>query len=394
MKIANCVLTLNGADIIDDVLHNCASYYFELGIDIYYFDASEDDSTGKVIEKYRAQGYTNLYHLHMPNASSMDRTNKMMSGELFNRKYDYIWPHKNRSYLSEEGLRDLLQTMRLAPDVIVLAPTDELQQSEFAKYTDPVLLYRDVAGYMTSLNAVIYKSTIFDNYVTQEYYVGFNEFYSYVFNKMPTMEKVDAIVIYGNTSLVSNSSLGHPQYNVLDVWKEQWINVNEQLPECYDLYKAGVIKTVAKLPWIIGNMERTYELCQQGAIREDNLDQVRQNWEKVSDTPIEVVEMMARKEFDLYHSTSYMEEKREFYVLIGEIMEHLKKGTVCMSQIPIDEIHSILLYELRKSQKCGSDSRLIMGIIEDIYQMIKQENVTIEKYCWYLQIYLSIGMLL
>ena len=45
MKIASCVLTYNGADIIDDVLANCAEYYYEEGIDIYYFDASVDDST-------------------------------------------------------------------------------------------------------------------------------------------------------------------------------------------------------------------------------------------------------------------------------------------------------------------------------------------------------------
>ena len=202
MKIASCVLTYKGADIIDDVLANCVEYYYEEGIDIYYFDASVDDSTKQIIDKYRANGYTNLYHLHMPDASSLDRTTKMMSGELFNKKYDYIWPSKNRSYLSKEGIRDILQVIRMKPDVVVCMPDDN-DQTAIIQYTDPVQLYHDTAWIMTSLDTVLYKKdTIFDNYKTQEYYVGFNEFYSYVSNNMPCMKELNAIVASADVGLM------------------------------------------------------------------------------------------------------------------------------------------------------------------------------------------------
>ena len=394
MTVAGCVLTYNGAEIIDDVLSNCAPYYFELGVDVYYFDASEEDGTGKVIEKYRAQGYTNLYHLHMPNASSMERTNKMMSGELFNKKYDYIWPLKNRSFLSEEGLRDILMAMQLAPDVIVLAPQN-ITQKAFLKYTDPVLLYRDVSSFMTSLDTVIYNvDTIFDNYDTQEYYVGFNEFYSYVFNKMPHMEELNAVVINENISVLFNSSLGKSHYNVLDVWKEQWINVNDQLPECYNPYKDYVIKGLAKKPWLIGGMRRVYEFCQQGIIREDNMDDVRKDWERVSDVPIAIVEKIAKGEFEAFHDTSYIEDTRECNVLIGQIINYLKSGKMQISEIPVNQIYTIFKSEIQKEKKCGTDVRLIEGTIDDINDMFYKENITIEECCMYLQMYLSIGLLL
>lgn len=394
MKIASCVLTYNGADIIDDVLANCAKYYYEAGIDVYYFDASVDENTKYIIDKYRAKGYTNLYHLHMPNASSLDRTEKMMSGELFNGEYDYIWPTKNRSFLMKEGIEDIIQVVQRKPDVIVCMQADNVQ-TEMVQYEDPVQLYHNVAWIMTSLDTILYKKdTIFDNYKTQEYYVGFNEFYSYILNKMPHMKELHAIVVRGRNMAFVNSNLGKSHYNILDVWKNSWIDVNMQLPDCYNLYKNDTIKKVAKLPWLIGDIDRVYELCQDGIIREDNIEEVKNNWELVSDVPVENLEKMVMGEFDLYHDTSYIKDDREIIVLIGRIIEMVKTGQMQISQIPIDAICDIMLLELEKNRKKNPDFRFIRGTINDICQKITENSITVEECCMYLQICISLAILL
>lgn len=394
MKIASCVLTYNGADIIDDVLANCAEYYYEEGIDIYYFDASVDDSTKQIIDKYRANGYTNLYHLHMPDASSLDRTTKMMSGELFNKKYDYIWPSKNRSYLSKEGIRDILQVIRMKPDVVVCMPDDN-DQTAIIQYTDPVQLYHDTAWIMTSLDTVLYKKdTIFDNYKTQEYYVGFNEFYSYVLNKMPCMKELNAIVVCGRNMTFVNSELGKSHYNVFDVWKNHWINVNQQLPDCYDLYKNDTIKQVAQLPWLIGDIDRVYEFYRENLIREDNIEEVKNNWKMISDVPVEVLDKMVKGRFDLYHDTMYIKDEREIFVLLGRIIEMIKERQIQISQIPMDAIHNVMLSGIEEKIKINSDLRFVKGTINDIYQQMIRDDITMEECCMYLQMYISLGILL
>lgn len=393
-KIACCVLTFNGADIIRDVLQSCAGYYFEAGIDVYYFDASCDDSTKQVIEEYRKLGYTNLYHFHMPDASSLERTEKMMSGEWFAKDYDYIWPSKNRSFLSEAGIQSLLKAVEEEPDVIVCS-ADASPQVSVETYTDPVALYRDEAWIMTSLDTVLYRqSTVFDHAETQEIYVGFNEFYSYIFNRMPDMEHLKVSVLRGQDMDFINSKLGHSGYNVVKTWKDFWIAVNEQLPSCYDAYKGEVIKNTAKLPWLIGGLGRTYALVQQKLIRMDNLDEVRNNWEKVSDVPFELVEKMAAGGFDIYHDMTYLNSQDEFLKLIKGLVEYVRIGAMPVSDVPFDAVIDVLMNKAEQKNAGDFDYRIVQGTLSDIQKRCIRADMTIEECCMYLQMCFSFGLLL
>lgn len=393
MEIALCVLTYNGADIVDDVLTNCVNDYFNEGIDIYYFDSSMDNKTKDVVEKYIEQGYTNLYYINMPEESSIGRTKAIMSGEHFVKEYDYVWPTKNRSYLSVSGLKKVKEIMNLGPDVIVCMGLGN--NENIYEYNEPTELYRDFAWIMTSLDAVIYKTQrIFSDYDKAEYYIGFNEFYSYLFNRLPQISNMRALVIDNITLRFINSQLGKSKYNVIDVWKTQWVGVNEQLPACYDVYKAYVVKSTVRLPWLLGNITRVVELHEQNLIREDNLEEISVDWEKVSDVPFVVVEKIARNQFDIKHDTSYVATQNEFLQLLARSIQCIKNGEMEIEQLPIEHIKTCILEKVQKNENKMEDMRLLRGSIEDICNKMKNETMSLEEYCNYLQVILNFGILL
>ena len=190
-----------------------------------------------------------------------------------------------------------------------------------------------------------------------------------------------------------NSELGKSHYNVLDVWKNHWINVNQQLPDCYDLYKNDTIKQVAQLPWLIGDIDRVYEFYRENLIREDNIEEVKNNWKMISDVPVEVLDKMVKGRFDLYHDTMYIKDEREIFVLLGRIIEMIKERQIQISQIPMDAIHNVMLSGIEEKIKINSDLRFVKGTINDIYQQMIRDDITMEECCMYLQMYISLGIL-
>ena len=63
---------------------------------------------------------------------------------------------------------------------------------------------------------------------------------------------------------------------------------------------------MAQLPWLIGDIDRVYEFYRENLIREDNIEEVKNNWKMISDVPVEVLDKMVKGRFDLYHDTMYM----------------------------------------------------------------------------------------
>ena len=45
MHIALCIPTYENSKVVEDFLINCAPYYMECGIDIYFYDSSREDAT-------------------------------------------------------------------------------------------------------------------------------------------------------------------------------------------------------------------------------------------------------------------------------------------------------------------------------------------------------------
>jgi len=300
-RIALCVPTMGHAAVVRDVLDKCAGDYCRYGIDMYYYDSSEDDETLKVVESFKALGYNNLHYIKVASEFSYDQKIELIyNGYGLLKTYDYIWPAKDRSYCPTATLRKILTAIEDGNDFIMLGAG--FNNIEFGTYTDSVQFYYDWAWLATSLDVMLYRySTVLKQYNSEEFnkihnqeYMGPWRVYVFLFNKIAE-EGVSVKVLSGADIIIFNSDFGKSTWtkDTFKIWKDYWISANDDLPECYNRHKAAVIKEVASLPWILGDVERLTELHELGVLVPEALEGIERNWERVSDLPIEELRQIA-----------------------------------------------------------------------------------------------------
>ena len=388
-KIALCVFTYEHPETIDEVLENCIEYYYEYGIDIYYYDASKDLKTQEVIKKYREKGFDNIYHIHLP--ENDERAEMAFRGEFLKKEYDYIWPSKDRSFCSKDVLEKIIMTLEDEHDVVLIGCLLNREDQKIL-YDDPVQFYCDWAWIATSIDTVIYnKKTMLAGFKKWKITIPFNWFYTFLFQKLAEMPKTDICVLAGKNMqiLCSKKSASGWIPQVFEVWKDLWIEANDALPACYESYKAKVLKETASLPWILGGVRRLVELHEMGILVPQKLDAIKINWERVSDVPFDVVAAIAEDNFDAGHDMRLLKSNNEFTNLLAKVIRMLQEGKMKVEQIPLPDIMIKMLDELSKSGTEESNRYLCEGSLSDICEFIEAGNYTEQDVAKFLQICLN-----
>lgn len=299
-SIAMCMFTHNHPGTVAQVLEaTCLNYYLH-GIDVYWYDSSEGDETERIVRAWINKGYTNLYYVNVKGALLAGKWIAVSKGEGLVKRYDYIWPSKDRTIWPKETLDAVLEHITECPDIMYLEVRGNALEPEKNVYGDGVRLYQRHSLGLTSIDTSIYKyDSVFAD--TEEYQnardtsKGFAHFYL-ILKKLAEMEKPKCCILQGERITLydvktESSWADQPFY----VWKDCWINANERLPDCYAPYRDQVIKYVASQPWLIGGIERLKELKAAGALTVDNLDEIEKGWERVSDIPFEEVRRIAEE---------------------------------------------------------------------------------------------------
>ena len=312
-RVAIGVLTLNHPEVVEEVLSLMAPIYQtfgEFGLDVYYFDSSNNDETEKIVLKYRNEGCGNLYYRRMD--SEIEGEEKVFS--FFHNvdmadTYDYYWLVKDRVAFDLGSMLKVYQAMCMQKyDVIVLDGYGKGYGSEMPtrEYTDPTEFYRDFGWIIPSMDATIYRHTLLDvydwdesgSYRGDEYLHDFMH-YNIVFTGLAKLESPCAYVIHYDDMVIlsfasANTHSGWIKETFL-VWKKLWVEVNDNLPSIYDLYKDEVIRGKA-LPTNLLSEEGMRELKQLGALTSENVDFVLDGLERVTDVPKDVVKRIAFEE--------------------------------------------------------------------------------------------------
>lgn len=316
-------ITKNHATVVEDVLSTCLDAYYKYGIDIYYYDASDNDATMRVIEKFREAGYHNLYHV--PFDSDMipeKRIEQALCCEEIIENYDYIWISKDRSYVDAESIERILEVEKETPDLICLGLN--MRDGEQVNYTDVEMFYCDWAAFVTSWDATIISSATMTKNLDgfQMSYDGDFESFAYYYHVFYELSKIEnPKVITVSIHEIHNALNAQSTWTArtFDIWEDKWIRANDALPNVYQAQKNNVIKFVASMPQLLGDEIRLWELQELGVLNKNNIDHIADNWERVSDVPIEVVR-------DIACSSQY----KKVSVLIYVNQQSVKEVLRCM----------------------------------------------------------------
>lgn len=300
-SIAMCMFTHNHPNTVVQVLTaTCLNYYFH-GIDVYWYDSSEDDKTQRLVEAWISRGYTNLYYVSVRGLAVREKWVAISRGEGLAKRYDYIWPSKDRTIWPKETLDAVKEHIAEQADIMYLEVRGNASEPEKNMYRDGITLYQRHSLGLTSLDTTIYKydSVFSDTEAYQEALKrggAFAHFYM-VLKKLAETEKTSKLCVLqgGRIALydVTTESLWENQ--AFRVWKDCWIDANESLPNCYAPYRDQVIKYVASQPWLLGGIERLRELKAMGVLTSEKLGEIEKNWERVSDIPFEEVREIAEE---------------------------------------------------------------------------------------------------
>lgn len=307
-----CYLTHNHAEIVRSVLEHSYKTYAERGIDIYFYDDSDDYETAKIIEEYVSNGASNLYYVDVREALGANHKLFLIIlgyGQL--KSYDYIWPIKDRVYFKDSFLDRLCDKIDENHDVVLCM--NEWQRWDVSRpvicdyYTDPTKFYRDYGFFITNWEGTIRRRNTMLEPVDWERYSelynikldGFNQLIS-LFVRASEMDNFSAAIcrydqVERNFAVASQSSWRN---EVFKLWIDSWIDANYRLPDCYNPYKLQVIKDETNLKDIFGSVSYMMSYRDDGIFNRSIFEKYINVWPLVTDIPIESLELIADMKYE------------------------------------------------------------------------------------------------
>lgn len=345
MSIAYCIPVYKHNEQLQESIIGCIDYLANYNIDIYVFDSSPDDVNRNFVASLQEQGYDSLYYISIDeDVIAADKVMMIYKQEYMQKKYDFIWLVKDRSYWSEDLIYRVVNACEKNPDAIVLHTIDNPNNSgiEYKEiYNQITELYRDWAWLITSWESLIINSEItnrvkFDE-LRKKYYIDNDTNFPPVITLFTALSQNE----YCNVAILNAENSVHNFNAPMDetgreealfkVWGYNWYHTNMLLPDIYNEYKEYVIKSTASLPWLIGNRMRLIELYYKGILNIDRINIVRDIWRYLSDIPWEELECIVSGDieyiencfvnstFELIKTNSmnyalYYYSKRQWYV--------------------------------------------------------------------------------
>lgn len=293
-KLAICVATVGKIQAVEEVLKYSIGYLNQYDVDIYYYDSGRGKEIKELIERIKSEGYGNIYHIPVDfNFSYGEKIDLIYSGYGLVKDYEYIWPIKDRVICNELMLKLVLKRCERRADIIVSLSLGEIFESDSIDITSPVELYSVFAKQTTSLETVIYnRHTMLRGYRFGESKNApkhQNDFwhYHFIYNNLAKMENPIIGIVSKDGAYNMRSSV--PQESgwinrALEVWIDEWVRINFELPDIYTPYKAKAIKDTTSLDELLGNMDIFIKLHEQGILNKETYNRYEDMWEFV--TPI------------------------------------------------------------------------------------------------------------
>lgn len=113
ISVALCIPTYERSEIVEEFLRESAIYYLDAGMDIYFYDGSEDTKTEEVVRKYLVDD--RIYYIKRPKNYTL-----LMSFQGFGLKkeYDFLWLFGESVRHTKEAVSRIMSELKLEYDMI------------------------------------------------------------------------------------------------------------------------------------------------------------------------------------------------------------------------------------------------------------------------------------
>lgn len=290
--VAIGVVTYNHPEIVAHVLENCCKVYKACHLDVYYYDSSEGNETENVVTEYIRAGYDNFHYLRLQaGLGSAEKAALFFSGYGIEQKYDYFWLMKDRVMCESSTIMQVYLVASLdKPDIILINNYGDHETSSSESISDATEFYRKWGWEVTSMDTTLCRTdTILKDYdppkeqIPESDPIFYFLHFDMVFRRLAALENPEIKVLSEPNIRLLSSDKGAPGWmkQLFTIWVDRWMQINESLPDCYNAYKADVIRGKA-LPREMQTEEGLRWLCEAGALRKELLPDLLPNWEKVS----------------------------------------------------------------------------------------------------------------
>lgn len=308
-KMVVCMPTCGHPQVIEDVLQHCAEIYKRYALDVYFYDSSKDEETRKVIEKYQAEGFDNLYYIAVdPEMPPVDKFERIFMLDKIEKEYKYMWYLRDRCWCEEKTLKLMYRAVSEEHDLIFLDVGHPECTEEMSICNDANAFYHRCGDYATSIDTSIYniKNMLLNERYLEEFRKKYDGIYRQsffhfliIFDRLAKKRKAEICLLAGKSVTVYHSCLGHSGWGDarIEIWGKRWLEANRALPECYSK-KEEIIKKTTSLPWIFGDIAGLIDLHRKGILSPIYYEEIKSYWEYVSDIPLLVLKKIA---YDEYH---------------------------------------------------------------------------------------------
>lgn len=294
LKVALCIPTYNRSEVVKEFVDNCANYYIQAGIDIFYLDSSTDDKTERYIQS-RVDG-VHLFYTRIPSETRMDEKAFMIfQGYGLNGEYDFIWLCGDGVQYPPKGIEAILGNLNLHVDLAVIdhsnfstsfqAEEIHTAQTLFSKCALPMVLY----GAVLLNNRTMLKNVNWDAYTEKCLNHQYDTFAHVMFywNRMLELPAFNGLCLTIGEKETrmrpSPKKQGTSYYHKLfSVWFEKWPAVIDSLPSVYENKDTILSQGSATLFSQKSNMWR---MRQDGVLTWKQIILYRHTWKKISSIP-------------------------------------------------------------------------------------------------------------
>lgn len=391
MNIAICIPTLYYPEAVDEVLKNSLSVYKKYGIDVFYFDSNEDNLTENIINHWMNEGYDNLFFIKMDSDCTFgDKIERIIQLNNYStKKYDYIWPMKNRVYFCENAISYLINVIEKEDnDLIVIGQiVDDTVRT--TTYHNPVEYYHRWGWLVASTDIVIFKySSMFNAFDLSLYKRDFPNVYKSwnlwitQFVRLAEIEKPNIKFIMEKEVKKRDSSKGKSLWtkSLFEVWVDSWLEANTLLPSIYEPYKHDVILKGTSMSMVLGGEKRLHELYLEGILTIEEIEQREAIWNKISVVPIEIARKIAKGEY--YEKDILDTSDSEVISLLLSIYNMLDNGDfgLARANVPFADISVLLFDRYGKKSYCSSSKMNLLSRSLDYYcERFDKEDVSINE---------------
>ena len=267
-RLVFCVPTSNRSAMVEEFLEQFAPIFYQLKIDICFYDSSEDNTTELLVKRWR-NGYQNIAYIRIP--SDWHANHKVMyiyKQYAQNHTSDYVWISGDSMRYSEKVLRHITALLDSGYDMMVINGIDEVGIAS-REYTDGNELFQDCAWHMTLFGAVIVNvHTILENapwsYIEEKYEIPERINYSHIglyFESIYRMDRFRVYYLAAGQEVWGSQLKGKAGWyeDALQVLCEYWPSTMNALPQYYTnkweaINKLGYYSCLQ--PWSFLNFRR------------------------------------------------------------------------------------------------------------------------------------------